>query len=236
MSKYKERFKTYQNVFDEFTYRNIFKLISEGYFEGIEGPVSIGKEANIFSAVKKDGSRAIVKIYRLETCDFNRMYDYIRYDPRFVKLKKQKRKVIFAWAQREYRNLLKARQADVAVPTPFTFKFNILVEELIGKEQAAPMLKDSHPKNKKAFFEDIVENMKRLYKAGLVHGDLSEFNILNHEERPVLIDLSQGTQLDNPCAKDYFDRDIRNVCRFFRKIGLSEKICDEEKVRERVVG
>ena len=61
----KEKFKTMHNVFDHFTNRTIFKLISEGYFDGLESPISIGKEANIFSATSTQG-RVMVKIYRLE--------------------------------------------------------------------------------------------------------------------------------------------------------------------------
>ena len=91
-TKAREKFKTQHNVFDEFTNRTIFKLISEGYFEGLESPISIGKEANIFSAKRKDKSRVMVKIYRLEACDFNRMYDYIKEDPRYIDLKGKKRK------------------------------------------------------------------------------------------------------------------------------------------------
>ena len=78
----KEKFKTMHNVFDEFTNRTLFKLISEGYIEGLESPISIGKEANIFSAKRKDSSRVIVKIYRLENCDFNKMDDYIKKNPK----------------------------------------------------------------------------------------------------------------------------------------------------------
>ena len=72
----KEKFKTYGNVFDQFTMRNIFKLASQGHFEDIMSPISIGKEANIFSAIKKDKTKVILKIYRLENCDFNIMYSY----------------------------------------------------------------------------------------------------------------------------------------------------------------
>ena len=50
----KEKFKTYEGVFDAFTNKNLFKLVSQGHFEGLGGPISIGKEANVFSAIKKD--------------------------------------------------------------------------------------------------------------------------------------------------------------------------------------
>ncbi len=232
-SKPKEEFKTMHDVFDEFTNRTLYKLITQGHFEGLESPISIGKESNIFSAIKKDGTRVMVKIYRLETCDFNRMYDYIKDDSRFINLKKGKRKIIFSWVQREYRNLLKAREANVSVPTPFTFSNNVLVLEFIGdNDMIAPKLKDAVPKNPKEFFDKIIINMKKLYKAGLVHADLSAFNILNYNERPVFIDFSQCTTLESPRALEYLDRDIRNVCNFFKKIGLN---VDEAKVKEQII-
>ena len=109
----REKFKTKHGVFDEFTNRTIFKLITEGHFKGLESPINIGKESNVFSALTKEGKRVIVKIYRLETCDFNAMYNYIKDDPRYSNLKDKKRKVIFAWVQREFRNLMNAREAQV---------------------------------------------------------------------------------------------------------------------------
>lgn len=220
MALFQERFKTYKNVFDEFTIKTLFKLISQGYFEGLESPISVGKESNIFSASRKDGQKVIVKIYRLQTVDFNKMYDYIKDDPRYPKLKRDRRQIIFSWAKREYRNLLIARQAQVAVPTALGVTNNVLVQEFIGNADVAPKLKDSIPKNPRKFFLDIVDNMRKLHKAGLVHGDLSHFNILNHREKAVFIDLSHGTVLRNENAKYLLERDIRNICTYFRKLGV----------------
>ena len=201
-SKPKEDFKTWGDVFDSFTQRTVYKLITQGHFEGLESPISIGKESNVFSALKKDGTRVMVKIYRLETCNFNRMIEYIKDDPRITSLKGGKRNTIFAWVQREYRNLLKAREANVSVPTPFTFSNNVLVLEFIGDDgMIAPKLKDEIPKNPGDFFDKILLNMKKLHKAGLVHADLSAFNILNYNERPVFIDFSQCTTLKSSMAK-----------------------------------
>ena len=229
----KEKFKTMHNVFDEFTNRTLFKLISEGHFDGLESPISIGKEANIFSAIKKDRNRVIVKIYRLEACDFNRMYDYIKEDPRYATLRGKKRRIIFHWVQREYRNLLKAKEAKVSVPTPITFKNNVLVMGFVGSEdRIASRLSVEPPKNPKEFFSEIIKNLKRIYKAGLVHADLSAFNILNNNEEPVFIDFSQATTLDNSRAGYFLERDIGNICTFFRKLGLK---LNEEKVMETVV-
>ena len=223
---WKEEFKTLNDVFDLFTERNLFKLISQGYFDGLESPISIGKEANIFTARTKDNTRIIVKIYRLSVCDFNKMYDYIRLDPRLQGIKRSRREVVFAWAQREYRNLLKAREFGINVPTPIVVLKNILVMECIGGENIAQRLKDNPPKDPKFFFAGLLKNLKLLYKNGFVHGDLSPFNILNNNEVPVIIDWSQGTTFDNPNAQEYLKRDIMHVCNFFRKLGL--KIVDDE--------
>lgn len=227
----KEKFKTMHNVFDEHTNRLLFKLISQGYFSGLESPISIGKEANIFSAITKENKRIVIKIYRLESCDFNRMYDYLKLDVRYSNIKKNKRSNIFTWTQREYRNLFLAREANVKVPQPITFKDNILVEEFIGDNDPSPKLNKKTPINKKEFFDKIIKNMKNLYKAKLVHADLSPFNILNYNEEPVFIDMSTCTTIEGSRAEEYLERDVRNVCIFFNKLGLK---IDEKKILKQI--
>jgi RIO kinase 1 len=218
----REKFKTWGNVFDNFTRRNLFELSSKGHFLEIKSPISIGKEANVFSAEKEDGGLIIVKIYRLETCDFNRMYDYIKYDARYVNLRAKRREIIFTWAQREFRNLMKAREAGVRVPLPIQCKHNILLMEHIGKKEAAPKVKDVYPEDANKFANKTISYMKKMYKAGLVHGDLSEFNILNLDDNPVFIDISQGTVTKSINAEELLQRDIKNMCRFFKKMGVKK--------------
>ena len=110
----------------------------------------------------------------------------------------------------------------------------MLVLEFIGDDgMIAPKLKDEIPTNPQDFFDRIIINMKKLHKAGMVHADLSAFNILNHSEKPVFIDFSQCTTLGSSRADAYLERDIRNICNFFRKIGLS---VDEEKIRKEIKG
>jgi RIO kinase 1 len=208
------KFKTYNNVFDQYTLRNLFKLSSEGFFEDLKGAIALGKEANIFSAERKDGSLIIVKIYRLEACNFNKMFDYIKQDPRYDNLSDKKREIIFAWTQREFRNILKAREA-IRVPTPYKVKDNIILMEFIGDDNPAPELKNSIPKNPNQFFNKVVDCLRKLYKQGLVHGDISHFNILNNNEEPVFIDFSQATVTKNPQAEELLERDVKNLVNFF---------------------
>lgn len=221
MTSQKAKFKTYQHVFDNFTLRNLFRLSSQGHFDELKSPLFMGKESNVFSAIKKDGTYVLVKIHRLETSDFNKIYEYIRYDSRFKGLEGHRRKIIFAWTQREYRNLMKAREAGVNVPTPYTFLQNILVMELIGEDgSVAPTVKVQKPKDVKQFFDDMIKGLRKLHKAGLVHGDLSEYNILNWKEKPVFIDLSHTTTKESTNAKFLLERDITNLARFFNKLGM----------------
>ncbi|MBD3319060.1 serine protein kinase RIO [Candidatus Woesearchaeota archaeon] len=220
MAIHREKFKTFKNVFDLFTEKNIWKLINQGYFDALESPVSIGKESNIFTALKKDGTRVIVKIYRLSNCDFNKMHQYMIEDPRFVSVKRRRRDTIFGWAKREYMNLHRARDAQVAVPTPYGVFYNILIMEMIGREQPAPKLNKQLPQDMESFLNGIIKNYQKLYNAGLVHGDLSPFNILNEDNKPVFIDMSQSTVLENKESENYLKRDIRNIVTFFVKHGL----------------
>src|SRR3989338_5370361 len=223
-----ERFKTYKNVFDNKTLQTLFKLESEGYFQELKSQVSIGKESNVFTAVKKDGTYVIIKIYRVNNADFKRMYRYIGPDTRFKGLTNQKRKVIFAWAQREYRNLLVANKIGANVPLPYAVKENVLVMELIGNGyEAAKRLKDNPPEDPKKFSKELIKNLRLFYKAGLIHGDLSEYNILNYNEKPYIIDLSHGVKLDYPNVDELLQRDIKNLDRYFRKFNIR---LDSEKV------
>jgi len=229
----REKFKTWGNVFDNFTTRLLFELSSKGHFEELKSPISIGKEANVFNAETGEGKLVVVKIYRLETCDFNRMYDYIKYDARYVNLKAKRREIIFNWAQREYRNLMKAREAGVRVPLPMQCTKHVLIMEQIGGDVPAPKVKDQYPEDPEKFMKKVVEYMKKLWKAGLVHGDLSEFNILNDKDNPVFIDISQGTVVKSINALELLERDIKNMCRFAKKM---EVILDAAEVKKQITG
>jgi RIO kinase 1 len=227
----REEWKTYKNVFDQWALLNLEKLRSEGHFDELQSPIALGKEANIFTASKGEDT-VIVKVYRLENCNFNQMYRYIAPDPRFAGLKKRRRLVIFSWVQREYRNLLKAREV-IRVPKPIAVKDNILVMEFIGRDnELAPMVKNAKPKNPQDFFDKTIKCIKALYDIGLVHADLSEFNILNFEEEPVFIDLSQATTTQHPQASEFMERDIHNIVKFFKKLGVK---ADEKEVLDGIL-
>ena len=228
VNRSREEWKIYGNVFDKFTINILRKLSAQNYFDELESPIAIGKEANVFLASKKDGSKVIVKIYRLENCNFNKMVTYLKQDPRYLNMRKNKRDIIFNWVQREYRNLLLAREA-IKVPTPIAFKNNVIVMELISEQMISPQLKDSEIKNPAQFLDLILKNIKLLWKQGLVHGDLSAFNILNKSQKPIFIDFSQGTTTVSFDAKELLERDLRNISNFFKKLKIDMDVSEEFK-------
>lgn len=230
---YQERFKTAKGVFDEFTNRTLFELHSRGHFEELISPLKVGKESNVFLAKNKTGKQLIVKIYRVQNCDFHKMYGYIRQDPRYEFLSRHPRQIILAWTQREYKNLLKAERARVNVPKAIAVMNHVLVEEMVGGEEPALPLKDIRPKHPQLFLELIVIEMKKLYEGGLVHGDLSSFNILNFEEKPYLIDFSQATLTKTLNAEELLGRDVKNIALFFKKLGVN---CDLEEMFFKITG
>ena len=228
-------FKVYKDVFDSSTINAIWKLITQGRIEGLESPIKIGKESNVFSALNKQSERLAVKIYRITASDFKKMYNYLAPDRRF-RIMRNQRQLILTWAKREFINLDKAWQSGVSVPKPIAVNDNVLVMEFIGEEEnqmSAPMLKN-YSGNFERIFVLLLDSMKKLYQvAKLVHGDLSEYNVLMKEGKPVIIDLSHAIPLNSAIAEELLIRDIKNIVNFFNRKGLK---LDTEEILNKVKG
>ncbi len=223
-------------VFDRITMKTLYQLANAGYLDILNGAISTGKEANVFKGVHEDGHFVAVKVYRISTSDFKKMQYYIQGDPRFKVRTTNKRQLVHAWVNKEFRNLSRALEAGVLVPKPIVAKNNVLVMEFIGDEKGnpAPTLRNKPPKCPEKTFELLIENLKKLHQeAHLVHGDLSGFNILNHDEKPVIIDVSQSMVLDHPISHELLERDIENVVRDFKKFGV---VVSREDIKSEITG
>ncbi len=207
-------------VFDKSTLTSINELIRRGYLDELTGIISTGKEANVYHAILGEKELA-VKLYLIDTSDFRRMDRYIKGDRRFSGWR-NKRQLVFAWAQKEFCNLHRV-YGTVKCPEPIVIEKNVLVMGFIGKDEvAAPKLKDAPPEDIETFLDKVMTQVKDMYSCGIVHGDLSEYNILNWNEEPYVIDLSMGVMPEHPLSEELLERDVRNTLNFFRKLGVRD--------------
>jgi len=224
--------KTFGEVFDKQTLLRLGKLISDNIIDQVDFPLSTGKEANLFRGTTPEHTFVAIKIYRTSTMTFKHIATYIEGDPRFKSGFTNRRSIIEEWAKKEFKNLDLLRQAHVRVPAPLRRLHNILVMEYIGdSHQAAPLLKNVPLKNPKKVYEEIITFISRMYKAGIVHADLSEYNILIFRQKPYIIDVGQAVLLEHPSSSDFLRRDISNIVRYFRRFGIKE---DEQVLYESI--
>ncbi|CAD6264863.1 unnamed protein product [Miscanthus lutarioriparius] len=217
---------TVEQAIDPRTRMVLFKMLNRGVFNNINGCISTGKEANVYHATKTDGQELAIKVYKTSVLVFKDRDRYVQGDYRFRHgyCKHNPRKMVKTWAEKEMRNLLRVRAAGIRCPVPLLLRLHVLVMEFIGKGGwAAPRLKDaalSDDKLRESYFE-IITTMRTLYqKCKLVHGDLSEYNILYFEGHLYIIDVSQSVDLDHPSALDFLKEDCLHVSDFFKKRGV----------------
>lgn len=227
---------TVEEVFDQATLMVIYEFLNSGVLYEVHGVVNAGKEARVYWGKNKEGKDLAVKIYLTASAEFRKgMLKYIEGDYRFKGIKHDTRSMIFAWAQKEFRNLEQASRANVRVPKPIAVKNNVLVMEFIGKDGVnAPSLKEQTPDNPMKVYNVLLTYLKRLYKkADLVHGDLSEYNIMMWKEKPVVFDIAQAVPTSHPMAQFFLRRDLTNVSRFFSRLGV--EVLSLEEAYEKVV-
>ena len=216
-----EQFKVEQSVFDDATFGALYKLVADDHIEAFGGPISTGKEANVYEALGADNTEVAVKIFRINASPFQQMRTYLEGDPRFEGLGSDKKAVVLAWVRKEFANLQRAREAGVRVPAPIAVERNVLVMELVGLvEDRARRLAEVTVENPETAYEVVREYMRRLHTAGLIHGDLSEYNMIIHDGELVIIDLGQAVTIHHPNAGDLLRRDCENVAAFFSRQGL----------------
>ncbi|MBI4362159.1 MAG: serine protein kinase RIO [Euryarchaeota archaeon] len=217
--------KVWGSCLDDSTLEVLYSISSRGIVRAYGGPLRTGKEANVFHALGPGKEELAVKIYRVATSSFRQMEPYLAGDPRFGDHPRDRRAITTLWARKEFRNLTTAREVGVRVPEPREVEGNVLVMEFIGVDgEGAPSLKESEGELRAGdgveVLRKVVEDVKRLYRRGnLVHADLSEYNIL-YFDVPVLIDFAQGVHRDHPMAREFLQRDIENLARFFQSLGV----------------
>jgi len=212
----------------------LLDLVRRGVLYELKGVVSAGKEARVYWGVSPKGDDLAVKIYLTATAEFRKgMLKYIIGDPRFDSyIPRSTRKLMILWARKEFKNYKLLYNAGVSVPEPITQHDNILVLQFIGENGVrAPLLKEVSLDSKEyeELFWAVLNDVRKAYRgARLVHGDLSEYNIMIWRDKHYIIDVSQAVKISHPHAMELLIRDLRNIKRFFSdEVGI-----DTPDVRE----
>ncbi len=223
-------FEIVEEVFDRSTVMSVLELSSRGCLRTLKGIISSGKEARVYWGKGRDNRDLAVKIYLILTSEFRRsMIKYLAGDPRFDEYRGlSPKKLIYIWARKEFSNLKRMFSAGIRVPEPLCLEKNVLVMEFIGYEgKRAPLLKEAYEAGELGYneltriYREVIQIIEKVVKhAGLVHGDLSEYNIMIFEENPVIIDVSQAVSIDHPNSREFLKQDVYNITRFFQKAGV----------------
>ncbi len=204
-------------------------LIDEGLIDSVVRQLMSGKEAQVF-VVRSGGETRCAKVYKAATeRSFRQAVDYT--ENRKVKNTRQARAMAkgtrfgresaeAAWQSAEVDALYRLAAAGVRVPRPYNFLDGVLLMELVtdAAGDAAPRLNDVAFSAAEALTHHaaLLREVVRMLCAGVVHGDLSEFNILLAHDGPVVIDLPQAIDAaGNNHARRMLLRDVQNLRDFF---------------------
>lgn len=218
--KTQDDFQVWYHVFDMRTYRTIEKLISNKVIKSIDYPISTGKESDVYRASTYEGAYYAAKIYKITSSSFKNIPFYIFKDKVMQQVKNNRSNFVYQWAKREYKNLTILYENNIPVPKPIKVWKNILLEELLGEEGIAyPIMKNCQCELTKDLWEDLTSTIDKMYnKAKIVHGDLSEYNILMSKEmKYYIIDVGQAMDVDNPSSELYLKKDLTTIGNYFIK-------------------
>ncbi len=235
--KRSEELEALEEVFDRSTLMVVYDFMNRGVINEIHGVVSAGKESRVYWGKNSTGEELAIKIYLTGSAEFRKgMVQYIEGDPRFTRVKRDTRSLIFTWARKEFKNLEQAVRAKIRVPKPIAIRNNVLVMDFIGKDGvSAPTMKERMPSNPEKIYETLLIELEKLYrKAELVHGDLSEYNVMVWRNKPVIFDVSQAVSVSHPMSDFLLRRDLENLNRFFAK--LEVEVLSNDEAYRRVTG
>jgi RIO kinase 1 len=211
------------------TPKSLEPLVHDGLVDEVIRPLKSGKEAAVY-VVLSEGEIRCAKVYKeANKRGFHKQALYqegrkvrnsrqaraMEKNTRFGR--KQQEEV---WQNAEVDALYRLAAAGVRVPQPYNFVEGVLLMELVTDERggAAPRLNDLELTNEQAleYHGFLIKEVVKMLCAGLVHGDLSEYNILIDAHGPVIIDLPQAVDAAaNNNAARMLERDVNNLADYF---------------------
>lgn len=224
--------------------KRIQPLVDEGLVDEVIRPLMSGKEAEVY-VVRCGSDIRCAKIYKeAEKRSFKQAVQYregrkSRNSRRARAMEKGSKfgrnEQEQAWQNAEVDALFRLAYAGVRVPQPYGCFDGVLLMELITDDQGfvAPRLNDVTLTKEQALVDhqSVIKDVQRMLCAGLVHGDLSEFNVLLDSKGPVIIDLPQAVDAAaNNNAKRMLERDVNNMTCYYGQYApelLSSKYAKE---------
>lgn len=232
---------TSEQVLDPRTRMILLQMINRNVVSEVHGCLSTGKEANVYHALsipQEEGSESTVaplhraiKVYKTSILVFKDRDKYVTGEYRFRQgySKSNNRAMVKVWAEKEMRNLKRIYASGIPCPEPIQLRLHVLVMGFLGDRKGvpAPRLKDVELVGSeiearwKLLYLQLLGYMRILYQTcRLVHADLSEYNVLYHDDKLWLIDVSQSVEHDHPRSLEFLRMDIKNVSDFFRRKGV----------------
>ncbi|KAL9099202.1 MAG: hypothetical protein Q9163_005267 [Psora crenata] len=232
---------TNEQVLDPRTRMILLQMINRDIVSEVNGCISTGKEANVYHALSSPQGEGLeaaatplhraIKVYKTSILVFKDRDKYVTGEYRFRSgyNKSNNRAMVKLWAEKEMRNLRRIYAAGIPCPEPVHLRLHVLVMSFLGDKKGipAPRLKDvefvgeDNEARWKSLYLQLIGYVRILYQTcRLVHADLSEYNLLYHNEKLWLIDVSQSVEHDHPRSLEFLRMDIKNLTHFFRRKGV----------------
>ena len=187
-------------------------LVKSGVLEAFGKPLGVGKEADVYDALNPKGERIAVKFHRLGRISFRQTMRKRGYTTEHASWLFQSRLA----AEKEFQALRLLFPYKVAVPAPISQNRHVIAMGMIEGAELAEWKEISKPEK---VLKEILRNVRKAYlKAGVIHADLSEYNVILKPNMHILIiDWPQYVTMTHPNAKQLLTRDIKNILQYFKR-------------------
>ena len=188
-------------------------LVKANVLEAFGKPLGVGKEADVYDALNPKGERVAVKFHRLGRISFRQIIRRRSYSPeRSASWLYQSRLA----AEREFEALRRLFPFRIAVPEPIGQNRHVVV---MGMIDGAELAECKYLSRAERILREILRNARKAYvKAGIIHGDLSEYNVILKPNKHVLIiDWPQYITKEHPNAEELLTRDVQNILQYFKR-------------------
>ena len=187
-------------------------LVKSGVLEAFGKPLGVGKEADVYDALNPKGERIAVKFHRLGRISFRQTMRKRGYTTEHTSWLFQSRLA----AEKEFQALRLLFPYKVAVPAPISQNRHVIAMGMIEGAELSDWKEISKPEK---VLKEILRNVRKAYlKAGVIHADLSEYNVILKPNMHILIiDWPQYVTMTHPNAKQLLTRDIKNILQYFKR-------------------